>query len=112
MVVCYCGKKIKYFIVIVADVQTSLNPSDRLIIHKSFFVCDVCAERIIKKWEDHNKGRNEPHLIRKVEVNVIANTKKEFIRRASPQLFSQFSKMNWWLPKIDIKEATRDLKKV
>lgn len=111
MIVCNCGKKIEYFIAIAHDIQSSLNPGNRPIIHHSFFVCNECTEKVMKEWEDHNKDRNEPYLIQKAKVNVSADTKKEFIRRATPQLFSQFSKANWWLPKLDIQATVQGLKK-
>lgn len=113
MIVCNCGKKIEYFVAIAHAPFTSVNSNNKPIIITggSFFLCEECAKQKINWWQAHNRGRIEPYLIQSVKVNVIADTKKLFLFRVGPQLYNQFKKINWWLPKTDIARAVSNARK-
>ena len=113
MIVCQCNKKIEYFIAIAHNSYSPLNPRKNPVIISggSFFVCQNCAQKKVDYWEKHNRGRIDPYKIGIAKVNVKANTKKDFIFRASPQLFSQFQRKSWWLSKSDIQSAIKYVKK-
>ncbi len=113
MIVCSCGKKIEYFVAIAKDEWNPVIKTEQRVIlsNGSFFLCGECADKKVEEWKLHNRSRTQPYLIKKAEVNVTADTKKEFIRRVSPQLFGQFEKGSWWLPKTDIHRAAMGTKK-
>lgn len=113
MISCQCGKKIEYFVAIAHNSNTPLNPKRNPVIigGGSSFACQECTKSIVTHWKKHNKGRTDPYRIGVAKINVKADTKSGFIFRASPQLFNQFKKMNWWLHKLDIQSATKNIKK-
>lgn len=111
MIVCRCGRKIEYFVAIALEPDTPSNHGNRplIISNGANFFCEEHAQKEIADWENHNKGRNYPYIIKRARVNVAAETKKLFIYRVRPQLYSQFR--NWWLPKTDIHRAVDGTRK-
>jgi len=112
MIVCQCGKKIEYFLVIGNDADTVLNKTSRPIFFESHFLCSSCFEAENEKWKKIIKGKAELYIIEYTKVDVIANTKKEFIKKVSPQIWDQFKKREFWLPKVDINRAAKELENI
>ena len=113
MIVCRCRNEIKQVVIIAHQPLSTCNKENRpLVISNGLhFVCKTCAEKIIISWKNHNKGRAEPYLIQKIDINVQAETKKDFSKRVLPQIINQFKKIppcNWYIPKTDINNALKN----
>jgi len=117
MIVCQCGNKIERLVVIALEPYSTTNRQSRplVITDGLYFACQDCATNIVHSWEEHNKGRTEEYLIRSIDINVSADTKKEFEKRVLPQIIGQFKNIPprpWYIPKGDIRNALKRVKKV
>ena len=113
MIVCQCKNAIQQAVVVAHRPLSTCNKENRPLVVSDglHFVCETCAKKIVSLWENHNEGRTEPYLIQKININVQANTKKDFSKRVLPQIINQFkniSPCNWYIPKKDINNALKN----